>query len=151
MQLFHIGSRLRLQRKERPIVLLSNGIGLAAFRPLILEYLKDSEGIPSLHSFTMTRPGEIFYETDLTHPASDSFSHCWILSRPTFHQAMSQEHLRDALFYIVGSELFIRDTIHRLRHLNVADDDMILDKKPPVRKMFFRTLDLITPTPFAFK
>lgn len=151
MQLFHIGSRLRLRRKGRPLVLLSNGVGLAAFRPLILEYLNNPEGIPALHSFSMSRPDERFYEKDLAMPASPSFSHDWFSRRDQFHEAYGQEHFKEALFYLVGSELFLRDSIYRLRQLGVADDDMILDKKPPVRKMFFSTLDLITATPFAFK
>ena len=151
MQLFHISSRLHLRRSGRPIILLSNGVGLAAFRPLIMEYLKNPVGIPSLHSFTMSKPGETLYKEDLTLPSSDSLSHTWYSDKQAFHQVISQNGFQDALFYIVGSDLFIQDTIYRLRKLGVLDNDMILDKKPPVRQMFFQTMDLITATPFAFK
>lgn len=151
MQLFDISSRLFLRRQNRPIILLSNGVGLAAFRPLILKFLSDPSRIPSLHSLTAARNGHEIYLNELCRLQSDSFTQSWFSQKAALREALEEYSGTGSLYYIVGSELFIRDSIRTLRKLGVPDEDMIIDKKPRVREMFFKTLDLISDSPFVFK
>lgn len=151
MQLFDISSRLHLRRLDRPLVLLSNGVGLAAFRPLILKYLAEPARIPSLHSLCVAPPDGRIYEKELAGLNNGSFSHTFLTHRGPFREALGKPLFKGSLYYLAGSELFLRDTVRSLRLLGVPDRDIIIDKKPPVREMFFKTLDLLADTPFAFR
>lgn len=143
MVLYKFGSRLALHREGRPIVLLSMGVGLAAFRPLILEYVKDPQGIPSLTSLTRCRPGQELYQSELAPLSQAQLRQEWHATADSYLQAAASQPL-DGYYYIVGSEIFIRDMIRLLRDRGIADESMIIDKKPPVRSMFFQTMDLIS-------
>ncbi len=150
MVLYKFGSRLALRREERPIVLLSMGVGLAAFRPLILEYVSDSRGIPSLTSLTRCRPGQELYRDELSALSHSQLHQEWHCAAESFLQAVDSQPL-DGWYYIVGSEIFIRDMIRVLRGRGIADEAMIIDKKPPVRAMFFQTMELISEKPLLVK
>lgn len=150
MVLFKIGSRLGLRREDRPLCLLSMGVGLAAFRPLIMEFSANSERIPSVTSLAIVRPGQELFQEELAGFESDHFRHHRYYDRTSYLEGLSSLPQPDSIYYIVGSELFIRDMIRTLRAQGIQDEDIVIDKKPAVREMFFQAMDLISEKPMIF-
>lgn len=57
---FKIGSRMQLRRYNRPIVLLSMGVGIATMRPLILSFIADTSNIPCLYNVNVDSSNTIY-------------------------------------------------------------------------------------------
>jgi ferredoxin--NADP+ reductase len=59
--LFKTSTNMPLKREHRPIYLLSSGVGIATFRPLLLDYLKDDSGVASIHSLNVDSTGDFLF------------------------------------------------------------------------------------------
>lgn len=125
--LFKTYTNIPLRRWNRPIYLLSNGVGIATFRPLILEFLRNSDGVKNIHSLNV--------DSSKTHLFTNLFDEHAVLTaeyvsnREEYFQAVKKlAEDKKGLFYIVGSDAFILDTIACLRDHNISDDQLFLDK-----------------------
>lgn len=136
--LFKLGSRLQLKRSDRPVILISMGVGIAAFRPVILAYKDNKLGIPSLFNMNIDSTGEFIFKEELDQLVNDSYRNYWVASRPDFYEKLQQlANTENAIYYIVGSDPFIKDMIKYLRDKNVKEEDMILDKKEEKLQEYF--------------
>ncbi|WP_312651110.1 hypothetical protein [Proteiniclasticum sp.] len=128
---FKPGSRMTLRREDRPVVLLSMGVGIATMRPLVLAYSKNSQGIPMMMNVNVDATGDFLYRKDLDHMVCDCYSNLWLDGRDKLHDFIEELNYGDKpIFYIVGSDPFLIDLIHRLRSKGVEQTDMLIDKKP---------------------
>lgn len=128
--IFKVGSRMSLRRSNRPIILLSMGVGIATMRPLILSFLNDKADIPFLVNANVDSSGEFVYKDELDKLTNDCYKNYWIDSRMDFYETLNKlVETKNAIYYVIGSDLFIKDMIQRLRSKNVSDSDIILDKK----------------------
>jgi ferredoxin-NADP reductase len=135
--IFKLGSRMELRRCNRPIVLLSMGVGIATMRPLILAYINDLSNIPSLFHVNVDASGDI-YRNELDKYENEQYKNYWLDSRINFYETLNQlTETQNAIYYIVGNDLFIKDIIQKLRARNVDDVDIILDKKPDIIDNYF--------------
>lgn len=134
---FKLGSRMELRRCNRPIVLLSMGVGIATMRPLILAFINDSSNIPNLYNVNVDASGDI-YKSELDKYENENYKNYWLDSRNEFYETLNQlTETQNAIYYIVGADLFIKDIIQKLRVRNVNDADIILDKKPDIIDTYF--------------
>lgn len=134
---FKLGSRMELRRCNRPIVLLSMGVGIATMRPLILAFINDSSNIPNLFNVNVDASGDI-YKSELDKYENENYKNYWLDSRNEFYETLNQlTETQNAIYYIVGADLFIKDIIQKLRVRNVNDTDIILDKKPDIIDTYF--------------
>lgn len=134
---FKLGSRMELRRCNRPIVLLSMGVGIATMRPLILAFINDSSNIPNLFNVNVDASGDI-YKSELDKYENENYKNYWLDSRIEFYETLNQlTETQNAIYYIVGADLFIKDIIQKLRVRNVNDADIILDKKPDIIDTYF--------------
>lgn len=134
---FKLGSRMELRRCNRPIVLLSMGVGIATMRPLILAFINDSSNIPNLFNVNVDASGDI-YKSELDKYENENYKNYWLDSRNEFYETLNQlTETQNAIYYIVGADLFIKDIIQKLRVRNVNDADIILDKKPDIIDTYF--------------
>lgn len=137
--LFKVGSRMSLRRCNRPIILLSMGVGIATMRPLILSYINDKSDIPYLVNVNVDSSGEFVYKNELEKFTNDSYKNYWLDSRVDFYETLSSlADAKDAIYYVIGSDLFITDMIQRLRTKNINDSDIIIDKKDEKVIGFFK-------------
>lgn len=130
---FKLGSRMRLRRCNKPVVLLSMGVGIATMRPLILSFVNDKTNVPFVVNMNINSSGEFVYKNELDKLENDDFKNYWIESRRDFYEKLN--HLidaNDAIYYIVGDEFFIKDIIVKLKNKNVDSTDIILDKREEV-------------------
>src|SRR5690625_7380246 len=64
--LFKTRSNVPLRRENKNIYLLSSGVGLATFRPLVLDYFARRVGINMIHSLNIVFSRTILYSEFIT-------------------------------------------------------------------------------------
>lgn len=139
LSFFKFGSALDLARDGRPVVLVTQGVGIAAVRPVILDYARNQTGVPSLTSITVSGGAHGIYQDEF-----DSMEDVPGLSlRRVSHRAELADAIEavpdpdGATFEVVGSDAFITGIIAQLRARGVADEHIVLDKNPAKRAPFF--------------
>lgn len=137
----HGASNFRLRREDRSILLLSMGVGLAAFRPLVISASENMEGIESLTSMTINRSEEPIYGTVLNQATVNhhvTISH--VTSRQVFYQQI-EDYLRrvdNPMIYMVGSYNFLVTLSKFLINKGIDTHDLYIDSSN--KQMFFDTL-----------
>lgn len=136
--IFKLGSRMDLRRDNRPLILLSMGVGIATMRPLVHAFLEDSSSISSLISVNIDSSKNYIFRDELDALQTDLYKNYWYDSRADFYQSINElTDLKNPLYYVTGSDNFIKDIIRSLRFKNVKDEDILLDKKEEVLVDFF--------------
>lgn len=136
--IFKIGSRMQLRRSNRPIVLLSMGVGIATMRPLIHSFMNDSSDIPNLVHINVDASNKL-YQRELEPVDLDQYKNYWVDSRDEYYKTLKSimKKQGNAIYYIVGSDSFIKANIQHLRMNMVKDTDIILDKKDELLGEYF--------------
>lgn len=124
-----------LRRDGRPIILLSNGVGIAAIRSLVKAFELDQRGIPMLVQLNVDASGEIYGEEFASIASKlQSFKSVYTKSRTAFYPALKDIIIdlwnkRDEtpLFYVVGSEQFVMDAVTYLYEGGYTDADVVTD------------------------
>lgn len=136
--LFKCGSRMGLRRENRPLVLLSMGVGIATMRPVIKAYAKDSSGIQSLTSLNINGSTSYIYRDELDVLQGDHLKTLWTTDRNQFsEQLLEYCALEGARYYVVGSDGFLLDVIKVLHDQGIARENIQLDKKEEKQIPFF--------------
>lgn len=125
----------KLQRMNRPLVLLSNGVGIAASRSLIKAYEHDQNKIPAIIQINVDSTGDIYKsELDDMMKVHESFKSLYTSHRDDFYkqldcqtQQLMAMHDVDPYFYVVGSNAFVNGNISHLKSVGFTDADIITD------------------------
>lgn len=143
---FKLGSRMSLRRTGKTIVLLSMGVGLATMRPLIRAYKNDKSNISSVISLNIDSSSEFVYRKELDLLTDENYKNYWVKSRRSYYETLQKSAiLENAIYYIVGSDMFIQENIRYLKSANVDKENIVIDKKEEMQSMFFDNEEL-----FAF-
>jgi ferredoxin--NADP+ reductase len=135
--LFKIGSRMTLRRCNKPVILISMGVGIAAMRPIILTFAKDKDNVPYMINLNVDSSGDFIFKDELDKLTGENYKNYWLSSRQSLYERIQQLiESEDAIYYIVGSDVFIKDIAHRLRANNVSSTHIIIDKKEEVLQEF---------------
>ncbi|WP_080146696.1 dihydropteridine reductase [Marinilactibacillus piezotolerans] len=127
--LFKTGSRIQLKRQDKPIILLSCGVGIATFRPLILQYLQNPAQIKSLHSLNVDSSGQFLFRNSFLNESSLPLTTQYVDNRLEYYTELNQLiQNNDALFYVVGSDEFLSETISAMKGAGISPNQIILDK-----------------------
>ena len=135
MLMFKVGNRMELTRANRPLVLISMGVGMATFRPLILAYNQNSEGINHLTSLNVDSGDSFLYREQLDSLNIKGFNNHYAGSRQELYKMIDQYLQADdnAIYYVVGSDAFLKKIIGYLKEKQIAESDIIIDKKAELR------------------
>lgn len=137
--LFKIGSKMFLRREDKPIVLLSMGVGIATMRPLIYSFIKDNSHIPSLININVDSSKDFVYHSELDGLCNSSYKNYWLGSRSEFYKELEGvSAIEDALYYVVGSDEFIKDVIKTLKTKEIPVEHIFIDKKDEMQAEFFK-------------
>lgn len=132
--LFKLGSRMSLRREGRPVVLLSMGVGMGTIRPIVSAYLSNIEQVPELINVNVDASGEFVFRAELDAKLNENYKNYWLNTRTSYYELLDRlNKIENAIYYIVGSDAFIKDSVQRLRAHLVKDEDIVLDKKDEVR------------------
>ncbi|HET6784465.1 MAG TPA: hypothetical protein VFH18_00440 [Erysipelotrichaceae bacterium] len=135
---FKLGSRMRLRRENKSIVLLSMGVGIATMRPLIKTFLEDNSKIPHLININVDNTNSHVYQSELDASETSNYHNYWTKSRVEFYQTLTNTiNDNHSIFYIVGSDLFLRTVIKKLKSLGIKLDDIVIDKKDGILQLYY--------------
>ncbi|MEK4387467.1 dihydropteridine reductase [Solibacillus sp. FSL W7-1464] len=136
--LFKIHSNVPLKREGKNVYLLSSGVGLATFRPLVLTYLERPDRINRLHSLNIDSSKDYLF-TDVFESAPDkNFSSQYVDNRKVYYEEVKKLAAdQDGLFYVVGSDEFILQNIDVLREQGIKPEQIVLDKRERQLPKFF--------------
>lgn len=136
--LFKIHSNVPLKREEKNIYLLSSGVGLATFRPLVLTYSERPDNINHIHSLNIDSSKNYLF-TDIFESAPDkNFTSQYVDHRNDYYEEVKKLAAdQDGLFYVVGSDEFIMQNIEVLREQGIKPEQIVLDKREQQLPKFF--------------
>lgn len=137
-------SHLPLRRENRPVVLISMGVGMAAMRPIILSYLNDKMGVTSITNIVINRSGNYLYKDELENLEGDGYRNICYKNREDFYSELSNMNVNSPIFYVVGSAYFLGLVIQTLKESGVDVDSIMIDKRPGlVNKIYDSTREEI--------
>lgn len=126
---FKTHSNVPLKREGKNVYLLSSGVGLATFRPLVLQYFKLPDNINHIHSLNIDSSKNYLF-TDIFSSAPDKkFTAQFVVNRKDYYDEVKTLAAdKDGLFYVVGSDEFLVQNIEVLREQGIKAEQIILDK-----------------------
>lgn len=135
---FKLGSRMKLRREDKPIVLISMGVGIATMRPLIKSFLLDNTNISHLININVDATKTHVFQTELNDSETLNYQNYWTKSRVEFYQTLTQIIKNNhAIYYIVGSDLFLRTVIKKLKSFDIRIDNIVIDKKDGILQLYY--------------
>jgi len=125
----------KLRREKRPLVLVSNGVGIAVMRPLMQLYLRDKKDIPKMINMNVDSRSNI-YKDEFAKVQDDDFKVYYLSHRASYYsmlyhelKLLSQSFIEKPIVYMSGSDEFVEETWSYLKDLEFADDDLIMGGK----------------------
>ncbi|MBM7839962.1 ferredoxin--NADP+ reductase [Alkalihalobacillus xiaoxiensis] len=127
--IFKTHSNVPLKREDKNVYLLSAGVGLATFRPLVLDYLERNDNVNQIHSLNVDSSRAYLF-TNLFESAPDKkFTTQFVDNRKTYYDEVKKlASDENGLFYVVGSDEFLVENIALLRAEGVKPEQIMLDK-----------------------
>lgn len=140
MALFKTHSNVPLKREGKNVYLLSSGVGLATFRPLVLEYLDRADDIKQMHSLNVDSSRDFLFTNIFETAAEQKLTSQFVDNRNDYYEEVKKLAAdKDGLFYVVGSDEFLVQNIEVLRKQGIKPDQIMLDKRESQRTEFFST------------
>ncbi len=127
--IFKTHSNVPLKREGKNVYLLSSGVGLATFRPLVLDYFERADNVNQIHSLNIDSTGDFLF-TDIFKSAPDkNFTAQFVDNRKDYYEEVKNLAAdKDGLFYVVGSDEFLVQNIDVLREQGIEPEQIKLDK-----------------------
>jgi len=140
--LFKTHSNVQLKREDKNIYLLSSGVGLATFRPLVLEYLDRPDNINQIHSLNIDSSKNYLFTNIVKSTHDKKFTAQFVDNRKDYYEEVKKFATdKDGIFYIVGSDEFLLQNIELLYEQGIKPEQIVLDKREQ-RLQKFLSLDL---------
>lgn len=136
--LFKTHSNVPLKREDKPVYLLSSGVGLATFRPLVLDYLNRHDNVDKIHSLNIDSSGNYLFPDLFVTDTDKRFTSEFLDNRKDYYEKVRELTAdKEGLFYVVGSDEFIRENIDVLRNQGIEPEQIKLDKHEQSLPQFF--------------
>ena len=129
MAIFKTHSNVPLKREDKNVYLLSSGVGLATFRPLVLDYFERADNVNKIHSLNVDSSKDFLF-TNIFETAPDKkFTSQFVDNRKDYYEEVIKLAAdKDGLFYVVGSDEFLVQNIELLREQGIKPEQIMLDK-----------------------
>src|SRR5690625_2667378 len=101
--IFKTLTNVPLKREDKNIYLLSQGVGLATFRPLVLDYFERADNINKIHSLNIDSSQDFLFTNIFKSAPEKKFTSQFVDNRKDYYEKVN--HLaedKDGLFYVVG-------------------------------------------------
>lgn len=138
MTFFKTGSLVRLRRENRRLVFLVMGVAKATLRPLIKKASEDPSDIEAIDVLLVHRPGQEAYPGELEAIDFPRYNYMLAYGKDSYYEQLAEMEA-NAVFYVIGSDDFIRETIQILEHKGVPGADIVIDKREQLRQNYFAT------------
>lgn len=138
LALFKIHSNVPLKRVEKNLYLLSSGVGLATFRPIVKTYLQNQENVKNVHSLNIDSAQDQLFTDVFTSVPEKNFTAQFVNTRTAYYEeAQKLATDQSGLFYVIGSDEFIKQNIELLFKNGIKREQIILDKREKFIDKFF--------------
>ncbi|WP_245672013.1 dihydropteridine reductase [Caryophanon latum] len=137
--LFKTHSNMPLKEEGKNIYFLTAGVGIATVRPLALKYLQNDTNVPSIHSLNVDSSAQYVFTDVFTTNEEKNFTAQYVNSRDAFYAEVTRlvQADKDGIYYIVGSNDFLKENIALLREHGVETSQMMIDKRASFLEEFF--------------
>ncbi|QDP41522.1 dihydropteridine reductase [Radiobacillus deserti] len=127
--IFKTHSNVPLSREDKNVYLLSSGVGLATFRPLVLDYFKRADNVNRIHSLNVDSSKEFLFTNVFESSPEMKFTSQFVDNRNDYYEEVKNLAAdKDGIFYVVGSDDFLKQNIEVLREHGIKPDQIRLDK-----------------------
>lgn len=126
---FKTHSNVPLKRENKNVYLLSSGVGLATFRPLVLDYFERADNVNQIHSLNVDSSREFLFTDIFTSAPEKKFTSQFVDNRKDYYEEVKNlAKDKEGLYYIVGSDEFLVENIQALRDQGIKPEQIMLDK-----------------------
>jgi len=127
--IFKTRSNVPLKREDKNVYLLSSGVGLATFRPLVLDYFERADNVNKIHSLNIDSSKDFLFTTIFESAPDKKFTSQFVDNRKDYYEEVKNlAAFKDGLFYVVGSDEFLVQNIEVLRQQGIKPEQIMLDK-----------------------
>lgn len=127
--IFKTHSNVPLKREDKNVYLLSSGVGLATFRPLVLEYFERADNVKHIHSLNIDSSQGFLFTNIFESSLDKKFTSQFVDNRKEYYEEVKNLAAdKDGLFYVVGSDEFIVQNMEVLREQGIKVGQIMLDK-----------------------
>ncbi|WP_152656556.1 dihydropteridine reductase [Oceanobacillus sp. CFH 90083] len=127
--IFKTHSNVPLKREGKNVYLLSSGVGLATFRPLILDYFERTDNVSHMHSLNIDSSRDFLFPDIFESVPDKKFTSQFVDNRKDYYEEVKNLAAdKDGLFYVVGSDEFLVQNIEVLREQGIKPEQIKLDK-----------------------
>lgn len=127
--IFKTHSNMPLKREDKNVYLLSSGVGLATFRPLVLDYFKRADNVNFIHSLNIDSSKDFLFTNIFESAPDKKFTSQFVDNRKDYYEKVKNLATdKDGLFYVVGSDEFLMQNIKVLRGQGIKPEQIMLDK-----------------------
>ncbi|MEK3936922.1 dihydropteridine reductase [Sporosarcina sp. FSL W7-1349] len=128
--IFKTHSNVPLKRDGKNVYLLSSGVGLATFRPLVLDYFERADNVNQIHSLNIDSSKDFLFTTIFESAPDKNFTSQFVDNRKDYYEEVKNLAAdKDGLFYVVGSDEFLVQNIEVLREQGIKPEQIVLDKR----------------------
>jgi len=136
--IFKTHSNVPLKREDKNVYLLSSGVGLATFRPLVLDYFERADNVNQVHSLNIDSSKEFLFPTIFESAPDKKFTSQFVDNRKDYYEEVKNLAAdKNGLFYVVGSDEFLVQNIEVLREQGIQPEQIMLDKREQSLPEFF--------------
>ncbi len=133
MLLYSVHMHCPLVRNDKNLVFLSMGIGSVTYKNLFEAYEMNKLGVKSVTSINVDNHQTKLYKDQFPHVKK-----VYTKNRLEFQNELDNYLIQeDSVFYIVGSEEFLREMIKKLQTSGISNNDMIIDRSEYMRKRYY--------------
>jgi len=127
--IFKTHSNVPLKREDKSVYLLSSGVGLATFRPLVLDYFERADNVNQIHSLNIDSSKDFLFTNIFESTPDKKFTSQFVDNRKDYYEEVKNLAAdKDGLFYVVGSDAFLVQNIEVLREQGIKPEQIMLDK-----------------------
>ncbi|SFM33159.1 ferredoxin--NADP+ reductase [Salibacterium qingdaonense] len=135
--IFKTHSNVPLKREDKNVYLLSSGVGLATFRPLVLDYFERPDNVGHMHSLNIDSSDDFLFSDIFTSAPDKTFTSQFVDNRGDYYeQVKALAADKEGVFYVVGSDEFLLQNINVLREKGIHPEQIMLDKHENQRAEF---------------
>ncbi|PAE10429.1 dihydropteridine reductase [Niallia circulans] len=136
--IFKTHSNFPLKRENKNVYLLSSGVGLATFRPIVLDYFDRADNVTRIHSLNIDSSKAFLFTDIFTSVPDKKFEAQFVDNRNDYYEEVKNLAAdKDGLFYVVGSDDFLIQNIEVLREQGIKPEQIMLDKREDQLPEFF--------------
>lgn len=128
--LFKTHSNVPLKREDKNVYLLSSGVGLATFRPLVLDYFERPDNVNLIHSLNIDSSRGYLFTGIFKSAPEKNFTSQFVDNRNDYYEEVKNLAAdKEGIFYVVGSDEFLMQNIEVLREQGIKPEQIMLDKR----------------------